>query len=454
MAGLTLAYRLCREGVKVVLIERETSVGGLARSFAYENGATFDIGPHRFHTEDIRVREFTERILHENSIRIKRSSEIFLFDRYHPWPVTWKNVLALPPRLLASVGRDILWRPKAKTESLEDYIVEKYGRTLYRVFFQPYTERFLDCKCADIHKDWAVTGIDRATIDRRFDSSSIGAVMRSALFPPSGDTEFMYPARGGIGAFAELLAGDILEHGGQILLSDEPARLITERNAIRGIVTKRGEEIHADHVFWTGTLKALRVLGDAPESVPRMHFMSSILFNYLTRHRVERDFQWCYVGGRGEKISRICLPRNFNPATTPDNREALCVEMPCVEESAIWQDPARLDCSVETFLLKAHLLDSLDSVENYRIEWVRDTYPIYALNYRRKLKDVFGWVHGTWRNLSLLGRTARFWYNNMDHSIGASLRASDAFLDDYRGGALRQGVHYEAEDRLFNIEVK
>ncbi|HNY87529.1 MAG TPA: FAD-dependent oxidoreductase [Candidatus Hydrogenedentes bacterium] len=449
LAGLTLARRLCREGVRAVLVEREDAVGGLARSFSYANGATFDIGPHRFHTEDPAVLAFVNEVLGDNSLRIRRNSELFLFDQYLPWPLNWKSVLALPPQFLAAAACDLLRPRKARTESLEDYIVEKYGRTLYKIFFQPYTERFLDYECANLHRDWAITGIDRATIDRRFDSSSIGGVIRSTLFPPAGTTEFIYPETGGIGSFAELLAADILRHGGRILLSDEPERFLTAGGAVTGVVTRQGAEIPADHVFWTGNLQSLRTLGDAPEAVPRLHFISTVLFNYVTGHRAGRDFQWCYFGERDMKISRICLPRNFSPSNTPAGREALCVEMSCPEGSSLWRDPARWDCVVETFLLKARLLDSLDSVDSYHVEWIRDTYPVYVLNYRRKLQGMLDWVHGKWPNLSMLGRTARFWYNNMDHSIAASLRAADLFLEDHRAGRHRDGGHYEAEDRFF-----
>jgi len=123
------------------------------------------------------------------------------------------------------------------------------------------------------------------------------------------------------------------------------------------------------------------------------------------------------------------------------------VEISCSEESAAWKDPARLDCVVETFLLHARMLDRLDDIEEYHVEHIHETYPLYVLNYPRKLRGVFSWVHDTWGNLSLIGRTGRFWYNNMDHSIEASLMVADRFLADRAAGVLKSGREYEAEDR-------
>ena len=109
LAGLTLARQLCRQGVSVVLIEREAAVGGLARSFRYENGAIFDIGPHRFHTLDPEVLSFITEVLEDDCIRILRNSQLYLYGKYLPWPIELKSVLALPPALLLGAARDIVW---------------------------------------------------------------------------------------------------------------------------------------------------------------------------------------------------------------------------------------------------------------------------------------------------------------------------------------------------------
>ncbi len=447
LAGLTLASRLCGQGIGCVVIEREHVVGGLAKSFDYGNGATFDVGPHRFHTDNAEVLRFIKETLEDDLLWIDRNSQLHLFNQYIPWPITLRSVLSLPPRFLAGATLDLAFRPKARTDSFEDYVIERYGRTLYSVFFKPYTERFLDYSCSNLHRDWAQTGISRATIDRKLDTSSLFSVLRSVLAGEKVDTKFIYPKSGGIGVFAENLRRNIENRGGRILLGNEVARFdLNERN-IRAVITRNGEEFPVEHVFWSGSLDSLRTLGPAPGTLARLHYMSSILYNYVTKHRIEQGFQWCYFGMSDAAIDRISVPRNFNPRLAPDGREALCVEVSCSEESETWRDPSRLDCIVETTLLRSGLLKSLDDIESYRIEHVRETYPIYTLNYPRKLRATFDWVRNTWRNLTLLGRTARFWYNNMDHSIAASLATAGRFAEDYERGVLRDGEIYGAEDR-------
>ena len=66
VAGLVSAQLLLEAGCEVVVVERETIVGGLARSYKYD-GFTFDCGPHRFHTENPNVGAYLERVMQGDS---------------------------------------------------------------------------------------------------------------------------------------------------------------------------------------------------------------------------------------------------------------------------------------------------------------------------------------------------------------------------------------------------
>jgi protoporphyrinogen oxidase len=448
VAGLVLADRLSEAGLSPVLIECEDRIGGLARSFRYANRAVFDIGPHRFHTDDPAVQAYIEKTLGDDLVTIDRDSRLYLNGKYLPWPITLKNIAALPPAMMARAGFDLLFPRKAANESFEDYIIERYGRTLYRRFFKPYTEKFLDYRCSNLHRDWAEAGINRATIDKRIKTSSLGALIKSVLFSKNPHTKFLYPRTGGCGTFCDVLASKVEARGGRILTGTQVRKFdVDPEGRIRALTTSSGEEVPLGHVFWSGALDALRALGPAPETVPRIHYVSTVIYNYLISGRTGRGFQWCYYGDSDMEVNRISFPRNFHPGNVPEGKEGLCVEVTCTEDSKYWGDPFRYDCVIETFLLRAGFLGSLDHVDDLHVERIRRTYPLYSLNYPRKLAALFRWVNATWSNLTLIGRTGRFWYNNMDHSIAASLRVADLFLADHDRGGLRRGDAYAAEDR-------
>ena len=55
IAGLVVCYKLVKRGYKVIIIEKDFTIGGLAKTFRYDSGFSFDIGPHRFYTQKPQV---------------------------------------------------------------------------------------------------------------------------------------------------------------------------------------------------------------------------------------------------------------------------------------------------------------------------------------------------------------------------------------------------------------
>ena len=141
VAGLTIAHQLAAKGHPVTVIERDGVVGGLARSWHYGN-FHFDAGPHRFHTDNPRVEAFIRQILADDVVEIPRRSGVRMFGGFHEWPLRPGILLSMPFSLMVRGGLDLLRREHLEGESFEADIVNKYGRTLYSIFFEPYTRKF------------------------------------------------------------------------------------------------------------------------------------------------------------------------------------------------------------------------------------------------------------------------------------------------------------------------
>jgi UDP-galactopyranose mutase len=48
---------------------------------------------------------------------------------------------------------------------------------------------------------------------------------------------------------------------------------------------------------------------------------------------------------------------------------------------------------------------------------IKDTYPIYSMNYKEIFNGAHKQVKEFSKNIHLIGRSGAFWYNNSDHSI-------------------------------------
>ena len=101
-------------------------------------------------------------------------------------------------------AKDLLFREHLPGESFEADVVNKYGRTLYEIFFKPYTEKFLFYSPADLHRDWARAGVNRAVIDKRASVGQPVEPARQTLMPKPVETTFLYPPTG-VGRFSERL---------------------------------------------------------------------------------------------------------------------------------------------------------------------------------------------------------------------------------------------------------
>ncbi len=414
VCGLTIAGQLARAGTPVTVLERDGAVGGLAKTFRYGAHA-FDVGPHRFHTEDARVAAVVREAMGRELLEIPRASAVRAFGALHPWPLRPRVLWSLPPRLLLRGALDALRRERPEGDSFEAEIVGRYGRTLYETFFAPYTRRFLDREPAGVHRDWARAGVDRAVIDRRVRASGLIDLARGALVPRSVETTFLYP-RSGVGRFAESLAEEVTALGGTIRLGRPASALEVDGDRVTS-VTVGDERFPCDGVVWTGPIgHALRLLGGEE---PALEFRSTILYNIEVASPARLPYQWIYFGG-GEAFVRISQPTAFSPAAAPPGRSGICAEITCREGDELWNEPSRRIPRVIEDLVHSGALARPAEVTEIHVECVADTYPVYALGYREELRRALRAL-SRWKNFLVAGRSGRFWYNNMDHSIAQGL---------------------------------
>ncbi len=163
LTGLACAYELALAGVEVTVLEREQHPGGMASSFIQDGAGggdeggpggadgeywSYDFGPHRFHTTDPELFEHVQLILDGNCRKAHPLSRILLFGKFFDYPLQAGNVLRnLPRRILVKSFLDYFWvRFTERTglshhsdENFEGWVLKRFGRTLYEVFFGRYT---------------------------------------------------------------------------------------------------------------------------------------------------------------------------------------------------------------------------------------------------------------------------------------------------------------------------
>lgn len=421
VAGLTIARQLSAAGHRVTVVEKLDVVGGLGRSWHYGD-FHFDVGPHRFHTENPRVAKFVADTLGKDGFEIPRSSGVRMFGGFHEWPLQPSVLFAMPFSLMFKGAFDLLRREKLEGESFEADIVNKYGRTLYNIFFEPYTRKFLFHSCSELHRDWGRAGVNRAVIDKRAASDTLWSLLRNTLMPKPVDTMFLYAPQG-VGLFSEKLADEIRAKGNRIILGQSITNIERTGDKITAVSTGT-ERIECDGFVWTGPITNINKMLGLEQF--KLKYLSTIFYNLEINAPSKFPFQWTYFGGN-EVFSRLSTTTNFSKTMAPAGKHGLCVEVTCLEGDDRWQHPEKLTQQVIEDLVKSETIDRADEVLNVHIERVPYTYPIYTLDYLKILNANLAELKKI-DNLLLAGRSGRFWYNNMDHSIGQGLTMADKII--------------------------
>jgi len=417
VAGLTLAYLLGKKGLHVTVLEREDRVGGLARSFRYD-GWSIDIGPHRFHTDDKVVQDFICEIMRDRLIEIPRYSKVFFCDKHFDWPLNLNAIFKLPPSLMMNAFFDLLRRPGITDDSYESYVLSRYGKTLTKHLFSEYTQKFLKSGLKECHRDWAETGINRATIDKDIKSSSLMDLVLGVLRNKKVNTKFLYPKEGPIDEFSEILKENIVSMGGAVETGVVLTDALVEDSTVQRLVGSDGRAWETDFVFWTGDLHDCeRLLGLSPSE---LNYCSTVVCNLLVEGEPPVPSQWEYFGSSNLIFSRTSINTCFNPGLAPEGYYGICAELLCYQNDYVWNQPETLFNSIMQGLIHAKLVRNFNSIMEVHFERIKNTYPIYKINYLINLEKYKQKISGI-RNVLSCGRTGGFWYNNMDHSIRSSI---------------------------------
>lgn len=425
VAGLVSAHLLAEAGADVVVIEKLDCLGGLARSVVYDDQFVFDIGPHRFDDSNPNVKAYLDRVLHKGTTYFPRKSEVFFKGSYYDWPIKPQNLVQLPPALAGKAFIDLAVNgfKEYGEDNFQNYILQQYGPTLYKNFFEGYSLKFLGIHPRDTHTDWAKVGINRAIIDDNAQMQNLFQLLKSTMLQFNKKAQpFLYPAEGMHSAWTQV-AGHIQKLGGRIILG-QGARLERDGNRISAVWA--GEERFVpSQVVWTAPITLACKQLDLP--IPHLQYLGLLLYNVMVQEDCPREYQWCYYGAPELLINRVSIPRYFSPDTAPAGTTGYCCEVTCRVGDARWQHGERLSDWVLDDLEKVGLMRSRRNLIDIRLERVPESYPIYHKHYPKELQKARESL-SQFQNLKLAGRTGLFWYNNMDHSMENAMQLTKRLL--------------------------
>jgi protoporphyrinogen oxidase len=411
LCGLSAAVSLAEDGIKPVILEKGDRPGGLARSIRLE-GQYFESGVHTFyrpshplikHLLDMSVRNPYSRklnsALHIGGSRISPIAEL-------------KNFLSYPSGLKKDLLARFRRRP-SEFDTLEQRLKSMYGPWLYESFFEAYIRKKLPGFSGNtVHGDWWGLGDIRDEFNE-FDKGdhlserSFTARIRDNISWWSGflfgrDNIVIYPT-GGIGAIAEGLETFINKKGIEIQYNVSANTINTKDGRLSGIELSNGDDIECEKLIWTGMLPDLTYLTDLewPGDLP---FVSTalvlVVFERLKSNRRKYLFEYC-----ADKTTIFHRFYYTDFYSIDSDRFGVCVEISYGDGNDLPTDDEMTERTLEG-------LTRLGAIKNERVvcsKIIREerSHPVFTLNYRSVLRDLFSRIYSV-AGIYPVGRSGAF----------------------------------------------
>lgn len=429
-AGLAAAYKLQTSGVKVVLYEASGSVGGMAKSFDLW-GQLVDLGPHRFFSSDRRVNEFWIDAVDHEYVMVKRLTRIYYNKKFFSYPIEPVNALrglgifeavrCVISFLLVKI------KPNPDESKFDSWVVNRFGRRLFAIFFKSYTEKLWGINCSNLDADFAAQRIKKLSLYEAIKGAFIGT---SKSKHRTLVDEFAYPKLGA-GDVYNRLAQKFVSAGGTLYLSAPVVDVKIQEDAV-GVKLQESDLEFYDHVISTMPLTVLIQKIGAPtnivEKAKSLKFRNTILVYLEVTGATPFPDQWIYVHDSELQTGRIT---NFSNWTKSINKNQetniICLEFWCYNDEKIWVAEDTEMINLATGELYATGLVEKGSILRGFVQKVPKCYPVYSSGYREILEPIQKYLN-TVKAITPIGRYGSFKYNNQDHSILMGILAANNLL--------------------------
>lgn len=434
-AGLTAGYELSSSNKKVLVLEKKDQVGGLAETKVFGD-YRYDIGPHRFFTKNEEVYQLFLKMLGKDAVEVKRKTRILFKNSYFDYPLTPINALfGLGFFESVQIGFSYMYaRLKSylrlsKISNFEDWVIDKFGKKLFNNFFKNYTEKVWGIDCKEIGKDWAA---------QRIKGLSLSTAVKFALFPNSKKRpktlvdQFYYP-RLGAGMLWEKFEDYLNEHG--ILVKKNCNVTNVSENGEHHIVSytqnNKDVTVSAEHILFSNPLLNFikfykdTVPEEVVEAAGKLEYRNHISV-HVTVDKKLFDDNWIYIHSPGLKMARIADFTNFSSEMSKLNEYPLTLEYFCFEDDDLWSEE---NSKIIEFGLKelTSIFGNNFNVIHSAVTRNPNAYPVIKTGYEKKLNIIREWL-STKNNLTAIGRSGMFKYNNQDHAMATGLYAARTLL--------------------------
>ena len=496
-AGITAAYELLKAGgYEITLLEESGDFGGISKT-VNSGGNRMDIGGHRFFSKDKRVTQWWADFLKpqggpskddillgsdrqfleggadpetDDLVMLSRTrvSRIYYNNAFFDYPVslnpnTIRN-MGLITTVRAGFSYFAAMLKKLPEDNLENFYINRFGRVLYAMFFEGYTEKLWGRHPKEISAEWGaqrVKGLSVKAVLKDIFGKLFHVKKRKVETSLIG--QFVYP-KYGPGQLWTVVTDKIRSLGGTVLTGKKVIRIMRDENGKAGeVICNDGSVFLCDELISSMPVKDfVNALEDVPpeakriaDGLPYRDFQTvGVLISmdkFLLRNSgkiptvggVTPDC-WIYVQDTSVKLGRIQVFNNWSPYMVKDfdKNVWLGLEYFCNEGDNYWQmgDDEYTEFAVNELVKIGVIKYASDILATHR-QRIKKAYPAYFDTYAEfeSLRTFLDSIP----NLYCVGRNGQHRYNNMDHSMATAFEAVRNILSGKTG-----------KDNIWNVNTE
>lgn len=382
--GLTAAYELTKKGLRVCLVDADTSPGGLAGTFEFSDGVRLEKYYHHWFNNDTYVPDLARDLGMENDV-LTLPSKTGVYFSGKMWKLsTPMDLLRFTPLsfidrirlglLVFQVRRVKDWHT-IENLSIREWLEPLCGKSVFRVVWEPLIRSKFSIYAEDVNAVWFWKKL----------------VLRGSTRDKRGGEVLAY-FKGGFGRLIDAMVTHIERAGGVVKLGEKVIGVVADGNRLTALQTDRGE-INGGKFLFTPAFPIIADIFSAtadPEWISRLRRVR-YLGNMCLVLRLDRslsDTYWLNVNDPGFPYVGVIEHTNFDGAENYKGSHIVFLSRYLATEDPVWNynDQEYLELALQ-HLTRMFPEMERSSILDYRVWRTEYGQPVTERGYSKYVPD-------------------------------------------------------------------
>ena len=397
--GLITAWKLLERGLDVLIIEKNSTSGGLCRSWKH-NGFILDTGPHIFHTPDGELKKFWKMNFKDLLIEGKFFCKNVKGDKlneFYDYPFSKEALDNFNAKTKKKIKIELLkcknLEKRFKAKNYKEYIDSFVGPTLRKMFYEKYPKKIWGVDTNKMTPDWAPNRIK----------------FRDKILPFYHE-EYAAVGKYGTGCVYDRIKDKIIKLGGKFKFNETVIGLKSKNQKISEVkTTKNNYKINEEQIVISTLPISItsKLLGK--KNSLKFRGVCSVYLFYDQSRILPKNIHWLYFDSEKTLFNRITENKKLSKFVSPKNKSFLTAEITySLGDSFSERKPKEIIAQVIKDISKTNLIDNkklIDATINYE----PFVYPVQFMDYKSETYSIKSFIE-SFDNLYSVGAGGEFNY--------------------------------------------